>query len=619
MVSTKIPNPYVLWKYCIFLFVFSISKTQGQTNDSSCYTIKLSLTNGNTVTYPLCLTNKNVLEDTSTAFGVYQIYEKGDIKAFDIELPAGSKSLLFEFQDSLANVLSIVAFDKNSGNVHTSQNIRAPLLFDKNSNRGLNTMAALYAGTFKNITGIKAIRELQQIYLDSFYNSLNLQSQNFSVLIDYYVFRKDSAMLSALISEAIQKGNLADYELQYASIFARRILNDDKLIIILDSLRNIYHTNTKPNWQQVFYNAQISGKSEDFIEALHMYQASNPINEKEKLKEIPIRIEISKALSREKKTISEILKWVPENFSIYQYWNNYIPIVTTAAKIGKKDDLEIFNWLKKQQGAISLEKASLNAKPVYLLKHQYIANLDILLEEIAVANSILNAQKPFKLTDLTYQKDLLIKFPSNETIQVSFITISNYFYGYQYTLKELNSIVPPGLISKNLSDSLDTTTMTSFLKKTDAYTKIVGKNISNLEFEDTKGNKIKLENFKDSLIVLDLWATWCLPCIQAIPSLIKIKQYFNSEKVKFLMLNYFENRRQSDVIDFITKKGLLPESLIFDAKNQSFDSFGITSIPTTIIVDRKGVVIEVIQGFDLNYTDAFEKSLSDIIKKNNSK
>ena len=92
---------------------------------------------------------------------------------------------------------------------------------------------------------------------------------------------------------------------------------------------------------------------------------------------------------------------------------------------------------------------------------------------------------------------------------------------------------------------------------------------------------------KDKKIaVLNFWATWCPPCRAEFPELVRFSQK-NSGSVNFYSINLQEDKSKISV--FFNKGGyFLP--VLLDQDGQIAKMFRVTAIPTTIIVDAKGVI-----------------------------
>ena len=63
-------------------------------------------------------------------------------------------------------------------------------------------------------------------------------------------------------------------------------------------------------------------------------------------------------------------------------------------------------------------------------------------------------------------------------------------------------------------------------------------------FEDEKGNQLTLENFEGNLLLVNLWATWCEPCKDEMPSLELLQNHFNKDN--FLVLNGVNHKNTFD-------------------------------------------------------------------------
>ncbi|MEA1786228.1 TlpA disulfide reductase family protein [Arenibacter sp. GZD96] len=107
----------------------------------------------------------------------------------------------------------------------------------------------------------------------------------------------------------------------------------------------------------------------------------------------------------------------------------------------------------------------------------------------------------------------------------------------------------------------------------------------NWQLLDTQGQTLNLEDYKGRVVVINLWATWCPPCVAEMPSFQKLYDDY-ADKVDFL---FVANDDVSKVTAFIEKKGYtLP---IYYGLSEVPDDLASRSIPTTYLIDKQGKMI----------------------------
>ena len=112
-------------------------------------------------------------------------------------------------------------------------------------------------------------------------------------------------------------------------------------------------------------------------------------------------------------------------------------------------------------------------------------------------------------------------------------------------------------------------------------------------YENYKGGTTSLADLKGKYIYIDIWATWCGPCIREIPSLKKIEEEFSSKNVSFVSISIDRKK------DYETWKGMIAEKelggiqLFADADwNSKFiQEYGILGIPRFILIDPQGNIV----------------------------
>ena len=116
------------------------------------------------------------------------------------------------------------------------------------------------------------------------------------------------------------------------------------------------------------------------------------------------------------------------------------------------------------------------------------------------------------------------------------------------------------------------------------------------ELQTLEGESVKLSNYKGKRIFINFWATWCPPCVKEMP---EIQHYFEehpSDKVALLSINItdLETNRKT-VEQFATLHGL-QFPILLDEVGEVSKKYEILTIPTSYIVDEKGMIVEEIIG-----------------------
>lgn len=117
-----------------------------------------------------------------------------------------------------------------------------------------------------------------------------------------------------------------------------------------------------------------------------------------------------------------------------------------------------------------------------------------------------------------------------------------------------------------------------------------GNQSADFKFEGNDGKTYELRDFRDKYIYIDLWASWCSPCIAQIPDLKKLEEKY-SEKIHFISIAW--NDDKTKWLNMIKKKDLKGVQLFATNKNADFFKFfNVKSIPRFILLDKEGKIIE---------------------------
>lgn len=103
--------------------------------------------------------------------------------------------------------------------------------------------------------------------------------------------------------------------------------------------------------------------------------------------------------------------------------------------------------------------------------------------------------------------------------------------------------------------------------------------------QSVTGQTRKLSNFRGKVVLVNLWATWCPPCIAEMPILDQLSQDYGERGLVVLGVAGDENT--DDVREFLSKSPVKFE-VLFDPDGAIGTQYGITGYPETFFVDRDG-------------------------------
>jgi len=131
--------------------------------------------------------------------------------------------------------------------------------------------------------------------------------------------------------------------------------------------------------------------------------------------------------------------------------------------------------------------------------------------------------------------------------------------------------------------------------------------ISLFKLESNKYFRSK-ELLGDKNLVVSFFATWCGPCAQEIPELIKMSKEFGDD-FHFILADIEED--QEKVKNYVTKKGISLE-VILDSYGVIFERYGGKELPLTVVIDKKGKITYYQSGYKKGYEKKLKKHLKSL-------
>ena len=107
--------------------------------------------------------------------------------------------------------------------------------------------------------------------------------------------------------------------------------------------------------------------------------------------------------------------------------------------------------------------------------------------------------------------------------------------------------------------------------------------------EDIDGEQHALSDYRGKVIMLNLWATWCPPCLREIPSMESIFQDLKDKGFVVLAVNQFET--PDHVFAYMGQLSVYPTfPVLFDRDSKVSELYGVKGLPTTLLINKQGQV-----------------------------
>ena len=111
--------------------------------------------------------------------------------------------------------------------------------------------------------------------------------------------------------------------------------------------------------------------------------------------------------------------------------------------------------------------------------------------------------------------------------------------------------------------------------------------IKELKFKDFNLNEVDLTNKKGNIMILNFWATWCVPCKEEMPSLDSLQTNIGLSNLKIFPINIGqENLSKSE--SFFKELNIKNLDIYFDSPITLAKKFSLRGVPTTILFDKEG-------------------------------
>ncbi len=119
--------------------------------------------------------------------------------------------------------------------------------------------------------------------------------------------------------------------------------------------------------------------------------------------------------------------------------------------------------------------------------------------------------------------------------------------------------------------------------------------VSQIPFTDPEGNEYRLEQWKGKYVLLNFWATWCVPCRREMPALEALQNEFGGENFEVVTIATGRNPLPG-IRRFFREIGVTNLPILLDPKQTLGRDMAVFGLPTTMLLDREGREIARVRG-----------------------
>ena len=139
----------------------------------------------------------------------------------------------------------------------------------------------------------------------------------------------------------------------------------------------------------------------------------------------------------------------------------------------------------------------------------------------------------------------------------------------------------------------------------------VGERAPDFKAPALKGPKpLSLADYRGKVVYLDFWASWCAPCALALPVVDSFRKEFGADEFAVLAVNVDSDPKKALI--FLERRPVGYPS-VSDPEGKLPKQFGVETMPTSFLIDRKGVIRAVHRGFKKSDEDELRSTIRKLV------
>jgi cytochrome c biogenesis protein CcmG/thiol:disulfide interchange protein DsbE len=134
--------------------------------------------------------------------------------------------------------------------------------------------------------------------------------------------------------------------------------------------------------------------------------------------------------------------------------------------------------------------------------------------------------------------------------------------------------------------------------------------VPDVTLQAADGAAVRLSTFSGKVLLVDFWASWCVPCKTSFPALDAIYREYEPKGLEVVAVNLDEHRKSADA--FLTAH---PHrmTVLFDPKGIAPEAFGVKGMPSSFLIDRSGAIRFTHMGYSGNVDVSYRNEIAQLL------
>ena len=133
-----------------------------------------------------------------------------------------------------------------------------------------------------------------------------------------------------------------------------------------------------------------------------------------------------------------------------------------------------------------------------------------------------------------------------------------------------------------------------------------------VRLQTEQGAPVQLAAFKGKVVLVDFWASWCVPCKTSFPALDAIYREYQPRGLEVLAVNLDEERRSADAFLSAHPHRM---TVLFDPRGTAPVAFGVKGMPTSFVIDKTGAIRFTHMGYSGNVDHSYRQEIAQLLSE----